>query len=81
MPSITGPKPLLGLDPIEAEAIAKQKVISAEQIIMKLRETEVLLSQKKSVKEACQTLEISGQTYFRWRKEYGGLNPIQTKKL
>ena len=35
----------------------------------------------KSVKEACRVLEISEQTYYRWRKEYGGLNTTQTKKL
>lgn len=50
--------------------MAKRKIFSAEQIIMKLRETEVLLSQKKSVKEACRALEISERTYYRWRKEY-----------
>ena len=61
--------------------MAKRKVFSAEQIIMKLREAEVLLSQGKSVKEACRVLEISEQTYYRWRKEYGGLNTTQAKKL
>ena len=61
--------------------MAKRKIFSAEQIIMKLREAEVLLSQKKSVKEACRVLEISEQTYYRWRKEYGGLNTTQAKKL
>ena len=62
--------------------MAKRKVFSAEQIIMKLREAEVLLGQGKSVKEACRVLEISEQTYYRWRKEYGGLkNTTQAKKL
>jgi transposase-like protein len=61
--------------------MAKRKVFTAEQIIMKLREAEVLLSQKKSVKEACRVLEISEQTYYRWRREYGGLNTTQAKKL
>jgi transposase-like protein len=61
--------------------MAKRKVFTAEQIIMKLREAEVLLSQKKSVKEACRALEISEQTYYRWRREYGGLNTTQAKKL
>ena len=61
--------------------MAKRKVFSAEQIIMKLREAEVLLGQGKNVKEACRVLEISEQTYYRWRKEYGGLNTIQAKKL
>jgi len=61
--------------------MAKRKVFSAEQIIMKLREAEVLLGQGKKVKEACRVLEISEQTYYRWRKEYGGLNTTQVKKL
>jgi len=61
--------------------MAKRKVFSAEQIIMKLREAEVLLGQGKSVKEACRVLGISEQTYYRWRKEYGGLNTTQAKKL
>ena len=51
--------------------MAKRKVFTAEQIIMKLREAEVLLAQEKTVKEACRVLEISEQTYYRWRKEYG----------
>jgi len=61
--------------------MAKRKIFSAEQIIMKLREAEVLLGQGKKVKEACRVLEISEQTYYRWRKEYGGLNTTQVKKL
>jgi len=61
--------------------MAKRKTYTAEQIIMKLREAEVLLGQGKGVKEACRELEISEQTYYRWRKEYGGLNTTQAKKL
>lgn len=61
--------------------MAKRKIFSAEQILMKLREAEVLLSQGKSVKEACRALEISEQTYYRWRKEYGGLDATQARKL
>ena len=56
-------------------------MFSAEQIIMKLREAEVLLGQGKNVKETSRVLEISEQTYYRWRKEYGGLNTTQAKKL
>ena len=61
--------------------MAKRKIFSAEQIIMKLREAEVLLGQGKEVKEVCRVLEVSEQTYYRWRKEYGGLNTTQAKKL
>jgi putative transposase len=61
--------------------MSKRKIFSAEKIIIKLREAEVLLGQDKTVKEACRVLEISEQTYYRWRKEYGGLNTTQARKL
>jgi len=61
--------------------MGKRKIFTAEQILMKLREAEVLLSQGKNAKEACRVLEISEQTYYRWRKEYGGLDTTQAKKL
>jgi len=61
--------------------MAKRKVFTSEQIIMKLREAEVFLAGGKSTKEACRVLEISEQTYYRWRKEYGGLDTTQAKKL
>lgn len=61
--------------------MARRKIFSAEQILMKLREAEVLLSQGKSPKEVCRVLEISEQTYYRWRKEYGGLDTTQARKL
>ena len=48
---------------------------------MKLREAEVLLSQGQTVKQVCRALEVSEQTYYRWRREYGGLNTTQAKKL
>ena len=54
---------------------------STEQIIRKLREADVLLSQRKTAEEIARLLEISKQTYYRWRKEYGGLNMTQAKKL
>ena len=54
---------------------------TAEQIIHKLREAEVSLGQGRSVKEVCKQLEITEQTYYRWRKEYGGLRMDQAKRL
>lgn len=54
---------------------------STKQIIRKLREADVLLSQGKSAEEVAKTLEISRQTYYRWRKEYGRLEMTQTKRL
>ena len=52
-----------------------------EQIISKLREAEVLLSQGQSVPVACKRTEVSEQTYYRWRKDYGGLRSDQAKRF
>lgn len=52
-----------------------------EQIISKLREAEVLLSQEMSIAQACKKLGIHEQTYYRWRKEYGGVRTDQAKRL
>ena len=49
--------------------MAKPKGYTAKQIILKLREAEVLLSQGKTVKQVCRSLEVSEQTYYRWRRE------------
>ena len=58
-----------------------QKRHKAEQIISKLREAEVSLAKGKTVPQACKQLEITEQTYYRWRKEYGGLKVDQAKRL
>lgn len=60
--------------------MAKRKH-NAEEIIHKLREADVVLGQGKSIAEACKQLGITGQTYFRWRKLYGGLRVDQAKRL
>ena len=52
-----------------------------EQIISKLREAEVLLSQGQTVGQACKSLGVSDQTYYRWRKEYGGMRTSQVRRL
>ena len=52
-----------------------------EQIIGKLREAEVLLSQGASIAEASKKIGITEQTYYRWRKEYGGMRIEQAKRL
>jgi len=52
-----------------------------EQIINKLREVEVLLSQGTSIGEASRKIGVTEQTYYRWRKEYGGMRVEQAKKL
>ena len=58
-----------------------RKRFTTEQIIAKLREAEVELAQGQSVAQVCRKLEISEQTYYRWRKEYGGLRVDQAKRL
>jgi transposase-like protein len=52
-----------------------------EQIIKRLREAEVLLSQGSTVAQASRKLGITEQTYYRWRKEYGGMRIEQAKRL
>lgn len=54
---------------------------TAEQIISKLREAEVALAQGQSVAQVSKRLEIAEQTYYRWRKEYGGMQVAQAKRL
>ena len=54
---------------------------SAEQIVRKLREAEVELANGARVKEVCRKLAITEHTYYRWRREYGGLKLDQAKRL
>jgi putative transposase len=54
---------------------------TTEQIIGKLREAEVLLSQGQTVGQVSRGLGISDHTYYRWRKEYGGLRTDQAQRL
>ena len=58
-----------------------RKYYKAEQIISMLREAEVELSRGLKAEEICKKLEIAPQTYYRWRKEYGGLRVDQAKQL
>ena len=58
-----------------------QKRYRPEEIIAKLREAEVLLGQGKKVPEVVKVIGISEVSYYRWRKEYGGLNVSQAKRL
>jgi len=58
-----------------------RKGFKPEQIIGKLREAEVLLSQGSTVGEASRKLGVSEQTYYRWRREYGGMRVEQAKRL
>jgi putative transposase len=54
---------------------------SVETIITKLREAEVLAAKGVTVEEICRQLGVTDQTYYRWRKEYGGLKMDQAKRL
>ena len=58
-----------------------RKGFKPEQIIGKLREAEVLLSQGSTVGEASRKIGVTEQTYYRWRKEYGGMRVEQAKRL
>ncbi len=58
-----------------------KKNYTPEQIISKLREVEVLLSQGKTQEEAIRAIGVTGNTYYRWRKEYGGMGMDQAKRL
>ena len=58
-----------------------RKRYAPEQIISKLREAEVLLSQGQTVTQASKQLSVSEQTYYRWRKEYGGMRTSQVRRL
>jgi putative transposase len=58
-----------------------RKRFSVEQIIKHLREAEVLLSQGEAVGEICRHIGISEQSYYRWRREYGGLKLDQARRL
>jgi transposase-like protein len=59
----------------------KKKEFTPEQIITMLREAEVLLSQGTTTAEVSRKLGITEQTYYRWRREYGGMRVEQAKRL
>ncbi len=58
-----------------------RKRFSVEQIINQLREAEVLLAQGQRVGEICRGIGVSEQSYYRWRREYGGLKVDQARRL
>jgi transposase-like protein len=58
-----------------------RKIYTAEQIIGMLREAEILQSQGMTIVDVSRKLGISEQTYYRWRKEYGGMRVDQAKRL
>ncbi len=58
-----------------------KKRYSAEEVVAKLRQVDVLASQGRSVADAIRTIGVSEVTYYRWRQEYGGLKGDQVKRL
>jgi len=59
----------------------KRKRFKAEQIVVMLRETEIQLAKSLDIAQACRNMGISEQSYYRLRKEYGGLKLDQAKKM
>ncbi len=59
----------------------RPRKFSPEKIILKLREAEVLISQGMDVPEASRQVGVSRQTFYRWRKEYGGMRVDQARRL
>ena len=58
-----------------------RKTFTPEQIIFKLREVEIFVGQGESIAVACRKIAVTEQTYYRWRKEYGGMGTEQLKRL
>ena len=58
-----------------------RKIYTPEQIIRKLREVEVLIAEGMTTGNAARQIGVTEQTYYRWRKEYGGMKVNQAKRL
>ena len=58
-----------------------RKMYTPEQIIRKLREAEVFIAEGMTAVEAARKISVSEQTYYRWRKEYGGMQVEQARRL
>ncbi len=58
-----------------------RKPFSAEEIVNKLRQADVLISQGHTIAQVCKQIGVTDQTYYRWRMEYGGLKTDQAKRL
>ena len=59
----------------------KRKRHEPEQIIKKLREADAMLAAGKTIGQTCQAMEISEQTFHRWRNQYGGMKAEEAKRL
>ena len=58
-----------------------KKRYSPEEIVNKLREADVLIGQGQTVAQACKRIGVTSITYYRWRREYGGMKTNQAKRL
>jgi putative transposase len=63
------------------ETSIMKKRCTGTQIVVKLRQADRLLGQGKTVPEVCREIEVSQQTYYRWRQKYGGMSPEMVKEL
>jgi putative transposase len=62
------------------ETLIMAKRFTSSQIVSKLRQADVLIGQGKNIPDICRELEISQQTYYRWRQKYGGMSPDMVKE-
>jgi putative transposase len=58
-----------------------KKRYTETQIVTKLRQADVLIGKGTSVPEVCREIDVSQQTYYRWRQKYGGMSPEMVKEL
>ena len=58
-----------------------RKRFKAEEIVNKLREADVLLAKGRTIAQACKQIGVTSVTYYRWRREYGGMKTNQAKRL
>ena len=58
-----------------------KKRYTETQIVTKLRQADVLIGKGNTVPEVCREIEVSQQTYYRWRQKYGGMSPEMVKEL
>ncbi len=61
--------------------MATKRRHAAEEIVNKLRQADVELSKGATIAQACKSIGVTDQTYYRWRREYGGLKVSQAKRL
>ena len=59
----------------------RKKKYAPEEIVTKLREAEVLIAQGRTVADAARQIGVTEQSYYRWRREYGGMRSDQAKRL